>query len=346
LHNIFLAIPDLASGVPEKGLVMPAKKSAKIAAAPPIDLAQWNNFDALPPVGDGPARGIVRKTPYRIVGGLDVPGRTVYPAEWESYLERASISTLLLCQDIESFATQPQELIYQLQDLPRSCFPDLFVTGDFGTAYVEVKPLEILVRDENIERYIEVARRLRAAGRAIFFFIDADILVKPRVQTVMFLNRYARTVISTEELTMMRQVVNKKILPLKQLQTEAGLTLRHNDISPWIGQHRWVPTRMCGCPPNPYRSYLLAPFSLRVNSVIFWRNSLWVIDRRINASWRLRRLVDNESVVLRDYQWWAIFRTEKPEVVSTSLSMYFETMAVSQLRRMEQNLREQIRGGP
>ncbi|MFP3604651.1 hypothetical protein [Paraburkholderia sp. SIMBA_053] len=205
---------------------MPAKKSTETATALSVDLIQWNNFDMLPPVGDGPARGIVRKTPYRIVGGLDVPGRTVYPAEWESYLERASISTLLLCQDVESFATQPQELIYQLRGLPRSCFPDLLITGDFGSAYVEVKPLEILVHDENIERYIEVARRLRAAGSAIFFFVDADILAKPRVQTVMFLNRYARTLLSTEALNTMRQITDKRILPLKQLQTEAGLTLR------------------------------------------------------------------------------------------------------------------------
>ncbi|NPT37489.1 hypothetical protein [Paraburkholderia xenovorans] len=205
---------------------MPAKKSGKKAATPSVDLTQWNNFDALPPVGDGPARGIVRKTPYRIVGGLDVPGRTIYPAEWESYLERASISTLLMCQDIESFATQPQELIYRLQGLPRSCFPDLFVTGGFGTAYVEVKPLEILVSDENIERYIEVARRLRATGSAIFFFIDTDILVEPRVKTVMFLNRYARTILSAEALGKTQQIADKKILPLKQLQAEAGLTLR------------------------------------------------------------------------------------------------------------------------
>jgi hypothetical protein len=204
---------------------MRAKKRARSTAQAYIDLTRWDSTDTLPPIGDGPARGIVRNTPYRIVGGLDVPGRTIYPAEWESYLERASIYTLLLCRDVESFATQPHELLYQLQDLPRSCYPDLFVSGDFGKAYVEVKPLEILVRDENIERYIEVARRLRAAGSALFFLVDADVLAKPRVQTVMFLNRYARTALTPEALRAMQLVADKRVLSLKQLQSEAGLTL-------------------------------------------------------------------------------------------------------------------------
>jgi hypothetical protein len=116
-------------------------------------------------------------------------------------------------------------LVYQLQDLPRSCYPDLFVCGDFGKAYVEVKPLEILVRDENIERYVEVARRLRAAGSALFFLVDADVLVKPRVQTVMFLNRYARAALTPEALRAMQLVADKRVLSLKQLQSESKLSL-------------------------------------------------------------------------------------------------------------------------
>lgn len=41
---------------------------------------------------------------------------------------------------------------------------------------------------------------------------------------------------------------------------------------------------------------------IRVGSMIFWRRSLWVADRKINGDWRLRALGDGQFCLLPHIQ--------------------------------------------
>lgn len=75
--------------------------------------------------------------------------------------------------------------------------------------------------------------------------------------------------------------------------------------------------------------------SIRVGFILFWHNSLWVIDRRINECWSLRRLMDNEAVLLKDHQLLEVFRAKRAKVVSTNPTMYFETLAPDELLEIE-----------
>ncbi|MCG5078267.1 hypothetical protein [Paraburkholderia tagetis] len=180
--------------VPKKGREMPfPSKRKKKTIAPDVSVAlEWDNLESLPADRERklPARTIVTSTPYRIVGGFSLPSRSPWPLEWESYGERMTLATLALSQGLDFVATQPDELRYHLDGIPRRYYPDLLVRGPLGECFVEVKPLPILVKDENVQRYAEVAARLMAVGKRLEFLTDDQIIIKPRVANVSLLRRY------------------------------------------------------------------------------------------------------------------------------------------------------------
>ncbi|WP_260435046.1 MULTISPECIES: hypothetical protein [unclassified Burkholderia] len=165
--------------------------------------ADWDDLNSLPAdkENEQPARSIISTVPHRIVGGFDLPGRAPYALEWESYLERVCYATLAMSQDVEWMASQPDELKYVLDGVPRRYYPDLFVRCSSGECYVEVKPLAILVRDDNLSRYAELALKLRVNGKRLVFLTDEQILSKrERVENVMLMRRYINGVLDEQRI--------------------------------------------------------------------------------------------------------------------------------------------------
>jgi len=191
------------------------------------DFKNWENLDSLPALAKGgPARAIVKLNPHRIVGGFDVPGLAIYPLEWESHLERISLLTVLMCHDVDAVATQPRQLNYLLDGIPRQYYPDLFIRGGLGDFYIEIKPLEILFEDENVDRYADVARRFREAGSKVFFLTDDQVYVKPRSETLELLKRYLCDPLSDTAVADARSATNHAPLSIGMLSEATGLDVR------------------------------------------------------------------------------------------------------------------------
>lgn len=123
----------------------------------------------------GPARVLIELSPHRQVGGLHFPGLTLYPAEWEAPIERHLIRLALFCHDVRLIETQPEELPYTDVDGDKHYTPDVALTLDRGRIFIEDKPLAILVREENLAKYLDIVRFLRTQGHALEFITEDQI---------------------------------------------------------------------------------------------------------------------------------------------------------------------------
>ncbi|MHB8742204.1 MAG: Tn7 transposase TnsA N-terminal domain-containing protein [Sulfuricaulis sp.] len=125
--------------------------------------------------GKGPARAIIEQSPHRMVGAIHYAGLTVYPAEWESPLERQLIYMALMCHDVSAIEAQPEELSYDDEDDVHTYTPDVAITVSRGRIYVEDKPLRCLIREENLAKYAAIARSLRAQGKRLEFITEYQL---------------------------------------------------------------------------------------------------------------------------------------------------------------------------
>lgn len=137
----------------------------------------------------GPARAIIKQTPHRIVGAIHYPGLTLYPAEWESQGERNFIYLALLCHDVKAIEAQPQKLTYQDDHGEREYTPDLAITINRGRIFIEGKSLRNLIREENLNKYLAIARSLRARGEQLAF-ITEDQMPGAWVRNASLLRQY------------------------------------------------------------------------------------------------------------------------------------------------------------
>ncbi|MNN28837.1 hypothetical protein D3C81_1424200 [compost metagenome] len=78
---------------------------------------------------------------------------------------------------------------------------------------------------------------------------------------------------------------------------------------------------------------------MRVNSVIFWQNSLWVVRRKINDDYTVRRLRDRSLRYVTPLEMFADVRSGGPSVVSESEALRFESMPVATITSIERTLR-------
>ncbi|MEQ5840135.1 hypothetical protein N0A02_11935 [Paraburkholderia acidicola] len=221
---------------------MPFTKRRKRETVPrDIDLKDWENLHSLPADKENrqPARTIISSTSYRIVGGFDLPDRTSYPLEWESYLERVSYFTLAMCHDVEWMGSQPDELRYVADGSPRTYYPDLLVQANGSECFLEVKPLVYLVQDENLTRYADIASRLRARGKRLVFLTDDQILsVKARTENIMLMRRYITGVLAEEKIGAVHEPLVNQPLSIKELVLTGTVDVR--DIHTMIAQHHLV----------------------------------------------------------------------------------------------------------
>jgi len=137
------------------------------------------------------AKDLIKSSPWRTTGGAFIRGLTPLPAQWESYLERFSVSTLALCSDVISIASQPfTEEYLDSQGIKRSYTPDyLVVLTDRSELLLEVKSLRHLVIDESLSKYIDIANHLKPKKK-FRFLVDTQLEECPRFKTVKLLFRY------------------------------------------------------------------------------------------------------------------------------------------------------------
>lgn len=174
----------------------------------------------------GPARDLIKVSPWRGTGAFRIPCMTPYPAQWESYLERYAILTLSLCVDVQSISTQPYTESYKDSDgKDRQYTPDLLVTLSNGKDLtIEVKSLRYLVMEE-LEKYIDIGKHFATQGKAYRFFVDTQIEDAPRFKTAKLLFRYVTSEISISAFEKIENFLQQGEMSISKLMDLADVQL-------------------------------------------------------------------------------------------------------------------------
>ncbi|APB99648.1 hypothetical protein A4F89_10035 [Polynucleobacter asymbioticus] len=174
----------------------------------------------------GPARDLIKVSPWRGTGAFSIPGITPYPAQWESYLERYAILTLALCDDVQSIETQPYIEVYEDSDRKAHEYtPDFLVTlSNNKELTIEVKSLKYLVIGE-LDKYIDIGKHFATQGKAYRFFVDTQIEEVPRFKTAKLLFRYITSDISISALEKIESVLTKGEMSISKLMDLADVQL-------------------------------------------------------------------------------------------------------------------------
>jgi hypothetical protein len=136
------------------------------------------------------------------------------------------ISLLLLAKDVESIATQPEWIRYQLGDKWRAKLPDLMVRVAGHTIFVEIKPLARLYESKTLDSHAEFGLHMAAVGAPLVFLTD-DQLPEARIcENARFFRRYLNGSIAPAEEVAARDALTEQPLSIAQLLDRSGLPMR------------------------------------------------------------------------------------------------------------------------
>jgi hypothetical protein len=138
-----------------------------------------------------PARVLIECSPHRTTGGTFIPGLSVTDIEHESYIERHTVATLLLCHDVRSIASQGEKEPYVFDGKSCHHIPDFVVDTFCDALRIEVKAVAWLLHDKSLDKYVAVAKGYAERGVPFAFLVDAQLEVAPRFDSVKLLARYA-----------------------------------------------------------------------------------------------------------------------------------------------------------
>jgi len=171
------------------------------------------------------ARRLVECSPHRTTGGGFFPGLTDDDVEHESYNERYALSTLVLCHDVTSIASQASREPSSNDDDSRHHIPDFTVDAFVPGLRIEVKALASLVHEGSIEKYLSVAKSYLSRGIPFAFIVDAQLEEAPRFDSVKLLVRYATSGVPEAVLARATECLSDGPLSIDELTARASLEL-------------------------------------------------------------------------------------------------------------------------
>lgn len=137
-------------------------------------------------------RDILREVHYRGVGGIASPDNQEF-LQWETYLERLALRTLLLCYDVTNVVSQPSFQYTDETGTPRRYTPDIQLQHGDRTIHIEVKVLLRILAPDTRERLAALSSIFKERGETLAFLTD-DQLPSPeksaRSKNVNLLARY------------------------------------------------------------------------------------------------------------------------------------------------------------
>lgn len=172
-----------------------------------------------------PARVLIECSPHRTTGGGFFPGLTEADVEHESYIERYTVATLVLCHDVDAFKSQASKEPYFDGGRIRFHVPDFTVETFVPGLRIECKALSSLVRDDSLEKYAAVARGYRARNIRCAFLVDAQLEEAARFDSVKLLFRYTRSRLPETVLPRAAAALSDGPLTIRDLKIRASLEL-------------------------------------------------------------------------------------------------------------------------
>lgn len=175
----------------------------------------------------GPARNLIKKSPFRTTGGAFIPGITPYAAQWESYLERYAIPTFALCHDVQTILSQPFTEDYKdSSGKDRTYTPDFLIKTTQGTELViEIKSLRFMFSEQTLDIHTAIANHFLPKSQIFRFCVDSQIEDLPRFNSIKLLFRYVTSNIRGDLASTVCQLMGDAPIAISDLMnlTQVGL---------------------------------------------------------------------------------------------------------------------------
>lgn len=209
-----------------------------------------------------PARKILRRSPYRQIGGGRIPHLSVQELYWESRIEDWAIPTLGLCHDLRSLSTQKIAIEYLDEDnKKRKSAVDIHcVTSKDKNLLVEVKAWKTVAAG-HLHHDLSLIRKSAAEqGYTYILLVDLQLRQQPLFNRTDFLQRYLH---SLDELHCWEQVVDylKSVNTASLRDVELNTSLRYDQICSGVARsmiaiepsHSYSPHSLVSLPDKPFK---------------------------------------------------------------------------------------------
>jgi len=172
-----------------------------------------------------PVRVLVECSPQRTTGGGLIPELMENDVEHESYPERYTLATLVLCHDVRSIASQATREPYLNGDRPCHHIPDFTVDTFVPELRIEVKALASLAHNNTLEKCLAIAKGYLHRGIPFAFLVDAQLEERPRFDSIKLLFRYASSKVPEEVLERATATLSNGPLSIGEFKARASLEL-------------------------------------------------------------------------------------------------------------------------
>jgi hypothetical protein len=174
-----------------------------------------------------PIRDVIKVSPHRVTGGGSIEDLTIGgDVLHESPNEKKAIPLLSLCHDVVDFRSQGSREPYVVDGKTHEHIPDFNAHTTFASNLrIELKSLESLMKDSNLEKAVNIGRGYRERGEPFAFLVDAQIEQEPMFSNVHLLARYVTSKPRDEALLRVTTLLSSGGLPISAVMQQANLEL-------------------------------------------------------------------------------------------------------------------------
>ena len=175
----------------------------------------------------GPARDVIKLAPHRVTGGGSIEDLTINGVvQHESPNEKKLIPLLSLCHDVVDFRSQASREPYVVDGKTHEHIPDFNANTTFASNLrIEVKSLESLMKNSNLEKAVHIGRAYRERGEPFSYLVDAQIEQEPMRSNVHLLGRYITSKPRDGAVECTAALLANGALPISAVMQQAKLEL-------------------------------------------------------------------------------------------------------------------------
>lgn len=136
-------------------------------------------------------RRVVSRSNHRVTGKYPSFKKRAM-AYWESAIERDAFRRLDADSSVVTFQEQPAKIVYEIDGVRHTHYPDILVEWAIDKEFVEVKSDRDAASEEVIARTTAMKAILAPLGFGYRVWRESDIRIQPRLSTEKYLLRYGQ----------------------------------------------------------------------------------------------------------------------------------------------------------